>query len=119
MCTCSRTELDQYRIYRITDAHRPLLGTVDWVNNSVDVWIECINDDGEKVRLVPDMTGWRDGRREVMVYNCSTGVNTKLFFRQESDGDYYTHDATRQEDIENVMYKIPWAVMDWAAEKAH
>lgn len=118
MCTCSRTELDQYRIYRITDAHRPLLGTVDWVNNSVDCWIECINDDGEKVRLVPDMTGWRDGRREVMVYNCSTGVNTKLFFREEN-GDYLTHDATRQEDIENVMYKIPWAVMDWAAEKAH
>lgn len=120
MCDmCSRTELDKYRIDRIYEAHKPLLATVDWVDNSVDCWIECINDDGEKIRLVPDMTGWQDGRREVMVMNCVTGVNTKLFFRCESNGDYFTHNATRQEDIEAVMYKIPWAVMDWAASKAH
>ena len=38
----SQEELEQYRIREITDAHRPLLGTVDWVDNSVDCWIECV-----------------------------------------------------------------------------
>lgn len=119
MCMCSRTELDKYRVYRITEVHKPLLATVEWVDNSIECYIECVNDDGEKIRLVPDMTGWRDGRKEVMVMNCTTGENAKLFFRKDNNGDYWTHDATRQEDIENVMYKIPWAIMDWAAEKAH
>ena len=115
----TRTEMNEQGVTSITKGSVLLLSTVTIVDNSVDVYIECINDDGEKIRLVPDMTGWQDGRREVMVMNCVTGVNTKLFFRCESNGDYFTHNATRQEDIEVVMYKIPWAVMDWAASKAH
>ena len=115
---CSRTELDKYRVYRITEVHKPLLATVEWVDNSIECWIECINDDGEKIRLVPDMTGWQDGRKEVMCMNCTTGINTKLFFRQDNSGDYWTHDATKDEYIESIMHKIPWAVMEWAASKA-
>lgn len=118
MCMCSRTELDKYRVYRITEVHKPLLATVEWVDNSIECYIECVNDDGEKIRLVPDMTGWRDGRKEVMVMNCTTGENTTLFFREEN-GNYLTHEATKDEYIEKVMYKIPRAVMEWAAGKAH
>ena len=119
MCMCSRTELDKYRVYRITEVHKPLLATVEWVDNSIECYIECVNDDGEKVRLVPDMTGWKDGRKEVMCMNCTTGINAKLFFRQDSSGDFWTHDATRDEYVESIMHKIPWAIMTWAAEKAH
>ena len=115
----TRTEMNEQGITSITKGSVLLLDTVTIMDNSVDVWIECVNDDGDTVRLIPDMTGWQDNRKEVMVMNCTTGVNAKLFFRRDDKGDYWTHDATRQEDIENVMYKIPWAIMDWAAGKAH
>ena len=118
MCICTRTEMNNYGISSITKGSVLLLDTVTIMDNSVDVYIECINDDGEKVRLVPDMTGWRDGRKEVFVMNCVTGENAKLFFRKDNNGDYWTHDTTRDEYIESIMYKIPWAVMEWAAEKA-
>lgn len=119
MCDmCSKTELETYSIEHLTEAHKPLLTTVKWVDNRVDCWIECINDDCDRVRLIPDLTGWQDGRKEVFVMNCTTGINTKLFFRQDN-GSFFTHSATRREDIENVMWKIPWPVLDWAAEKAH
>lgn len=119
MCMCTRTEMNEQGITSITKGSVLLLDTVTIVDNSVDVYIECVNDAGEKIRLVPDMTGWQDRRKEVFVMNITTGVNAKLFFRKDDSGDYWTHDATRQEDIETVMYKIPWAIMDWAAEKAH
>lgn len=115
----SQEELDRYRIREITDAHRPLLDTVDWVDNSVDTWIECVDDNGEKVRLVPDMTGWRDGRREVMVMNCVSGVNTKLFFQMQ--GSYVMpHDITlNDEKAKEVFFSIPAPVLKWAAKRAH
>lgn len=119
MCMCTRTEMNEQGITSITKGSVLLLSTVTIVDNSVDVYIECINDDGEKIRLVPDMTGWQDNRKEVMVFNCTTGENAQLFFRRDDKGDYWTHDATRDEYIESVMHKIPWAIMDWAAGKAH
>lgn len=114
----TRTEMNNYGISNINNGSVLLLGTVTIMDNSVECWIECVNDDGEKVRLVPDMTGWQDRRKEVMVYNCTTGINAKLFFRKDDSGDYWTHDATRDEYIESIMYKIPWAILEWAASKA-
>lgn len=117
----SQEELEQYRIREITDAHRPLLGTVDWVDSSVDTWIECVDDNGEKVRLVPDMTGWQDGRREVMVMNCRSGINTKLFFRNEgrTAAIIIPHDATMSDELAKpVMWAIPFPCLEWAALRA-
>ena len=113
----SQEELDKYRIREITDAHRPLLDTVDWIDNSVDTWIECVDDNGEKVRIIPDLTGWQDRRREVMVMNCVTGVNTKLFF---TPGEYpQLHDITlHNADAYKVMSAIPAAVLRWAILRA-
>lgn len=118
MCICTRTEMNNYGVTSITKGSVLLLDTVTIVDNSVDCYIECVNDAGEKIRLVPDMTGWQDKRKEVFVMNITTGVNAKLFFRKDDKGDYWTHDATKDEYIESVMYKIPWAVMEWAASKA-
>ena len=114
----SQEELDKYRIREITDAHRPLLDTVDWVDNRVDTWIECVDDNGEKVRLVPDMTGWQERRREVMVMNTVSGVNTKLFF---TPGEYpQPHDITLNDSAAyQVMAAIPAAVLRWAILRAH
>lgn len=113
----SQEELDKYRIREITDAHRPLLDTVDWVDNSVDTWIECVNDHGEKVRIIPDKTGWQDNRKEVFVMNTVSGVNTKLFF---TPGDYpQLHDITlRDSAAYQVMSAIPAAVLRWAILRA-
>lgn len=118
MSMCTRTEMNNYGVTSITKGSILLLDTVTIVDNSVDCYIECVNDDGEKIRLVPDMTGWQDGRKEVMVMNITTGVNAKLFFRRDDKDDYWTHDATKDEYIESVMHKLPWAIMNWAAEKA-
>jgi hypothetical protein len=115
----SQEELDQYRIREITDTHRPLLGTVDWVDNSIDTWIECVDDNGEKVRLVPDMTGWRDGRREVMIMNCRNGENRKLFFQKLPGGVIVPHDAMMtDEQAKQVMWAIPFPCLEWAANRA-
>ena len=113
----SQEELDQYRIREITDTHRPLLGTVDWVDNSVDTWIECVDDNGEQVRLIPDKTGWQDRRKEVMVMNTATGANTQLFF---TPGDYpQLHDITLNDAAAyKVMSAIPAAVLRWAVMRA-
>ena len=114
----SQEELDKYRIREITDAHRPLLDTVDWIDNSVDTWIECVDDNGEKVRLVPDMTGWQDRRREVMVMNCVTGCNQKLFFQMQG-GYVMPHDITLNDAAAyQVMAAIPAAVLRWAILRA-
>lgn len=115
----SQEELDRYRIREITDAHRPLLDTVDWVDNSVDTWIECVDDNGEKVRLVPDMTGWQDRRKEVMVMNTVSGVNTQLFFQMQG-GYVMPHDITlNDEKAKEVFFSIPAPVLKWAAARAH
>lgn len=115
----SQEELDKYRIREIADTHRPLLATVEWIDNSVDCWIECVDDNGEKVRLVPDMTGWQDGRREVMVMNTVSGVNQKLFFQMQG-GYAMPHDITlNDEKAKEVFFSIPAPVLMWAAERAH
>ena len=113
----SQEELDQYRIREITNAHRPLLDTVDWVDNSVDTWIECVDDNGEKVRIIPDLTGWQDRRKEVMVMNTVSGVNTKLYF---TPGEYpQLHDITLKDSAAyQVMAAIPAAVLRWAIMRA-
>lgn len=113
----SQEELDKYRIREITNAHRPLLDTVDWVDNSVDTWIECVDDNGEKVRIIPDLTGWQDRRKEVMVMNTVSGVNTKLYF---TPGEYpQLHDITLKDSAAyQVMAAIPAAVLRWAIMRA-
>ena len=111
-------ELKSFKITAITEGSVILLTTVDYADNSVDCWIECVNDFGEKVRLIPDMTGWQDGRREVMVMNCETGCNQNLFF-QIRGGYVMPHDLTLSDETKKaVFFSIPAPVLKWAAEKA-
>ena len=113
----TQEELSEARIVMLNAARLSILSTVDWVDNSVDTWIECINDNGEKVRLIPDKTGWQDKRREVMVMNTVSGVNTKLFF---TPGEFpQLHDITlRDSAAYQVMAAIPAAVLRWAIMRA-
>jgi len=114
----TQEELGQLRIAKLSNAVlMSMLSTVDSRDNSAECWIECVNDNGEQVRLIPDKTGWQDNRREVMVMNTATGVNTKLFF---TPGEYpQLHDITlHNADAYKVMSAIPAAVLRWAIQRA-
>ena len=113
----TQEELNQARIVMLNAARLSMLSTVDSREDSVDCWIECVNDAGETVRLIPDKTGWKDNRKEVMVMNTATGVNTQLFF---TPGEYpQLHDITQRDSAAyQVMAAIPAAVLRWAVMRA-
>lgn len=114
----TRQELKFHGITRITDGSVLLLGTVTIADNSQDIWLECIDDAGDRVRLISDMTGWRDGRREVMAMNIRTGINTKLFFRKNG-ASIIPHDVSLFDDAAiRVMRAIPLPCLEWAALRA-
>lgn len=117
----TRRELNRHGITSITDGSVLLLGTVTLTDNRQDIWLECVDDNGDRVRLIPDMTGWQDGRREVMVMNIRTGINTKLFFRTEGKTRVWVvpHDATMSDELAKpVMWAIPFPCLEWAALRA-
>ena len=114
----TQEELNQLHIAKLSNAVlMSMLSTVDSRDDSADCWIECVNDAGETVRLIPDKTGWQDRRREVMVMNTATGVNTKLYF---TPGEYpQLHDITLNDSAAyQVMAAIPAAVLHWAIMRA-
>jgi hypothetical protein len=117
----TRRELKRHGITSITEGSVLLLSTVILTDNRQDIWLECVDDNGDRVRLIPDMTGWRDGRREVMVMNIRTGINTKLFFRNEgrTTAIIIPHDATMSDELaKRVMQAIPFPCLEWAALRA-
>lgn len=114
----TQKELDVFGFISIENPARlSMLSTIDSRDDSVECWIECVDDNGEKVRLIPDKTGWQDRRKEVFVMNTATGMNTKLFF---TPGEYpQLHDITlRDSAAYEVMSAIPAAVLRWAILRA-
>ena len=114
----TQEELRQLHIAKLSNSVLlSMLSTVDYRDSSADCWIECVNDAGETVRLIPDKTGWQDNRREVMVMNTVSGVNTKLYF---TPGEFpQLHDITlRDSAAYQVMSAIPAAVLRWAVMRA-
>lgn len=114
----TRQELRFHGITSINAGSVLLLSTVTMTDNSQDIWIECVDDNGDKVRLVPDLTGWQDRRKEVMVMNCRSGENRKLFFREEG-ASIIPHDAMMtDEQAKQVMWAIPFPCLEWAVNRA-
>lgn len=117
----TRRELSLHGITRITEGSALLLSTVALPlrDNSQDIWLECVDDNEDKVRLVPDLTGWQDRRKEVTVMNTVSGVNTKLFFQKLPGGVIAPHDAMMtDEQAKQVMWTIPFPCLEWAIERA-
>ena len=114
----TRQELRLRGVSSINEGSVLLLSTVTMTDTSQDIWIECVDDNGDKVRLIPDMTGWQDRRKEVFVMNCRSGVNTKLFFRKEG-AVIVPHDAMMtDEQAKQVMWDIPFSCLEWAVNRA-
>jgi hypothetical protein len=112
-------ELRLRGVSSITEGSVLLLATVTLRDNSQDIWLECIDDNGDKVRLVPDLTGWQDGRKEVFVMNCRSGENQKLFFQKLPGGVIVPHDAMMtDEQAKQVMWAIPFPCLEWAVNRA-
>lgn len=113
-------ELKLHGISRITEGSVLLLSTVTLRDNSQEVWLECIDDNGDKVRLVPDMTGWQDRRKEVMVMNCRSGINTTAFFKKFwNTGAFVLHDdMMMNESAVKVLQLIPEPCLMWAILRA-
>ena len=114
----SSSELNKYKIREIKDGIRALIATVDWRDTTCDCWIECVTDIGHKVRIEPDKTGWRDGRKEIRVFDCTTGENKSLYF-DVSRGYTMPHEITMNDaDAKELMFDIPNPVLNWAIERA-
>lgn len=113
----TQEELNQFHLSKISREVMSMLSSVDIRDNSTECWIECIDDNGEKIRLVPDLIGWRDRRKAVTVMNISSGVNTQLYF---TPGLFpQLHDITlRDSAAYKVMSLIPAAVLRWAVMRA-
>ena len=113
-------ELRLHGIGRITEGSVLLLSTVTLRDNSQEVWLECIDNNGDKVRLAPNLTGWRDGRKEVMVMNCRSGINTTAFFKKFwNTGAFVLHDdMMMNESAVKVLQLIPEPCLMWAILRA-
>lgn len=116
----TRQELRLRGVSSINEGSVLLLSTVTMTDNSQDIWLECVDDNGDKVRLVPDLTGWRDGRKEVFAMNTRTGINTKVFFQVYGvPALILPHNATlADETAEKVMQSIPFPCWEWAIVRA-
>lgn len=114
-------ELMRHGIGRITEGSVLLLSTVTLRDNSQEVWLECIDNNGDKVRLVPNLTGWQDGRKEVMVMNTVSGVNTTAFFKKFwNTGAFVLHDDMMMagEAAVKVLQRLPDPCLMWAILRA-
>lgn len=118
--TTTGQELRLHGITRITEGSVLLLSTVTLRDNSQDVWLECVDDNGDRVRLIPDTTGWQDGRKEVFVMNCRSGINTKAFFKKFwNTGAFVLHDdMMMNESAVKVLRLIPEPCLMWAILRA-
>lgn len=117
----TRRELKRHGITSITEGSVLLLSTVTMTDNRQDIWLECVDDNGDRVRLIPDMTGWQDGRREVMVMNITTGINTRAFFKKFwNTGAFVPHDDMMMagEAAMTALRRIPFPCWEWAILRA-
>lgn len=90
---------------------RTMLETVTIKDSICDLWIECVNDTGDVIRLIPDTIGRQDGYKEIMAMNCRTGKNVKLLFTDNVSANTVFEDKI-------VVSRIPWQVLNWAISKA-
>ena len=111
----TRNELATFHVSKLSAAVMPMLATVTVTDSVCDCWIEFVNDSGETVRLIPDSTGWQDGRKEVMAMNTATGRNCKLFFTADGRANEIT---LSDPELVEILWSIPHPVLNWAVSHA-
>lgn len=116
----TQQEIRMHHISELSYESALLLETVTLRDTSVECWIECVNNSGETVRIIPDMTGRQDRLREVMVMNTATGRNQKLYFEEVwPHSGFWTINEPRTDDAAiEVIILLPSAVIDWAVKRS-
>lgn len=116
----TQQEIKKHHVSELSYESALLLETVTLRDTSAECWIECINNSGETVRVIPDMTGRQDRLREVMVMNTATGRNQKLYFEEVwPHSGFWTINEARTDDAAiEVIILLPSAVIDWAVKRA-
>lgn len=74
-----------------------------------------------RLSLVPNLTGWQDRRKEVMVMSTVSGVNTTAFFKKFwNTGAFVLHDDMMMagEAAVKVLQLIPDPCLMWAILRA-
>ena len=116
----TQQEIRMHHISELSYESALLLETVTLRDTSAECWIECINNSGETVRVIPDMTGRQGRLREVMVMNTATGKNQKLYFEEvwHCSGFWTLNEARTDDAAREVISSLPSAVIDWAVKRA-
>ena len=116
----TQQEIRMHHISELSYESALLLETVTLRDTSAECWIECINNSGETVRIIPDMTGRQDRLREVMAMNTATGKNQKLYFEEvwHCSGFWTLNEARTDDAARDVISSLPSAVIDWAVKRA-
>lgn len=116
----TQQELRKHYISEISYESALLLETVTLRDTSAECWIECVNNSGDTVRIIPDMTGRQDRLREVMVMNTATGRNQQLYFEEvwPHSGFWTINEARTDDAAREVIASLPSAVIDWAVKRA-
>lgn len=116
----TQQEIKKHHVSELSYESALLLETVTLRDTSAECWIECVNNSGETVRIIPDMTGRQDRLREVMVMNTATGKNQKLYFEEVwPHSGFWTINEARTDDAAiEVIILLPSAVIDWAVKRA-
>ena len=116
----TQQEIRMHHISELSYESALLLETVTLRDTSAECWIECINNSGETVRVIPDMTGRQGRLREVMVMNTATGKNQKLYFEEvwHCRGFWTLNEARTDDAAREVISSLPSSVIDWAVKRA-
>lgn len=116
----TQQELRQHHISELSYESALLLETVTLRDTSAECWIECVNNSGETVRVIPDMTGRQDRLREVLVMNTATGRNQQLYFEEvwPHSGFWTLNEARTDDAAREVISSLPSSVIDWAVKRA-
>lgn len=111
-------ELKQLKIHEINENTISMLETVTVKDTICDLWIDYIDDNGNRCILYSDTVGWKDGRRQVTWYNCQTGRVEKLYFKVEN-GFEMPHEYTfNNPELMTVLWSIPNPVIKWAIKRS-
>lgn len=112
----TREELNTLKLNKVNEMiASTMLETVTIKDSVCDLWIECVNDAGELVRIEPDQIGRRDGLKEITIMNAANGNNCAAFFTREGD----IAERTLQDSEEmSALRLIPGPVIKWAISKA-
>ena len=109
-------ELKQLKILKIDEYSS--LTTVSVKETMRDLWVDFIDDFGDRCTLYSDIEEWKNGRKRVTYYNNHTGERRDLFFKT-SEESFELHEYTLNDSSTMEIFKrIPNPVINLVVERS-